>query len=494
MTLHPNDFLKSEAVAATGPAVARRRKMRPAAQTGEPVVPQSVRGRFRRLKWAMVALCLGVYYVVPFLRWSRGAGQPDQAILFDLAGLRFYIFGLEFQPQELYYLTALMIAATIALVLTNTLSGRIWCGYFCPQTVWSDLFQLVELRLEGDRNERMRQLHMPMTLARRARKLLKHVIWLAIAFGTGGAFVLYFADAPTLLGDVFTGQASVAAYGAILTLTTTTWLLAGFAREKMCTYMCPWPRLQGAVWDPEALVVTYRDYRGEERMSAKKAAAARAAGRPAGDCVDCMACVHVCPMGIDIRNGPSIACINCGLCVDACDTTMGKLGRERGLIDYESWTNIERGRAGQSRKPVRLLRPKVVALSVALLAIVAGVALSVSARGTLHLGVSHDRNPIAVMLSDGSVRNAYEVRVETLAGVGGDLTLEVAGNAPLHVAVIGGETSDSGRVPISLGSGLSRQFRVTVAGETALEGDLVFTLIQTASGESVSVTNFFKLP
>jgi cytochrome c oxidase accessory protein FixG len=293
---------------------------------------------------------------------------------------------------------------------------------------------------------------------------------------------------------VFTGQASATAYGAILTLTMTTWLLAGFAREKMCTYMCPWPRLQGAVWDPEALVVTYRDYRGEERMSAKKAAAARSAGRPAGDCVDCMACVHVCPMGIDIRNGPSIACINCGLCVDACDTTMGKLGRERGLIDYESWTNIERGRANQSREPVRLLRLKVIALSAALLVIVAGIALSVSARGALHLGVSHDRNPIAVMLSDGRVRNAYEVRVEALAGTSGDFTLQVTGNAPLRVAVMGGEVSDDGHVPISLGAGLARQLRVTIVGDATLEGDLVFTIIEATSGESTSVTNFFKFP
>jgi polyferredoxin len=171
MTLHPNDFLTSEPAAVVAPKLARRHAVRSAAQIGGRVELQSVRGRFRRLKWATVVLCLGVYYVAPFLRWSRGAKQPDQAILFDLAYLRFYIFGLEFQPQELYYLTALMIAATIALVLTNTVAGRIWCGYFCPQTVWSDLFQLVERWLEGDRNERMRQRRMPMTFARRARKL-----------------------------------------------------------------------------------------------------------------------------------------------------------------------------------------------------------------------------------------------------------------------------------------------------------------------------------
>ena len=282
-----------------------------------PVIPQSVKGKYRTLKWRLLVLRLTIYYVLPFLRWTRGEGQPDQAILFDLANVRFYLFWIEARAQELYYLTGLLVLATIILVLLNALAGRVWCGFLCPQTIWTDLFLLVERKLEGDRRQQMLALKQPLTLRRLIRRGVKHVLWLVIATATGGAFVLYFADAPTLLAELATGDAPMIAYGMLAILTFTTYATAGFAREKVCTFMCPWPRLQGAIWDPEALTVTYRKHRGEQRMSAKKAELARAHGLPTGDCVDCNACVVVCPIGIDIREGPSIACINCGLCVDA---------------------------------------------------------------------------------------------------------------------------------------------------------------------------------
>ena len=485
MTFHPTTLHRKPGIGAA-----------PAIGPGQPVVPQSVSGRFRRLKWAAVGLCLSLYYVLPFLRYDRGPGQPTQAILFDLAQLRFHLFGLELRPQELYLVTGLLVLATIVLVLSNVVAGRIWCGFFCPQTVWTDLFLWVERQLEGDRRERLRQLYLPMTPARALRRGVKHAIWLAIAAGTGGAFVLYFADAPSLLREIFTGEASSVAYGAVLTLTLTTYTLAGFAREKMCTYMCPWPRLQGAVWDAEAFGVAYRDYRGEARMSAKKATAARANGLPAGDCVDCMACVNVCPMGIDIREGPNLACINCGLCVDACDTTMQRLDRPRGLIDYESWTNIERGRRGEVRVPVRLVRAKTVALALAGLATAVALVAVVATRATLSLSVAHERNPVAVELSDGRVRNAYEIRLSHVAGAGGTLMLSIEGEAAGHAELRTAGTADpqAEGIAVLLDERGSRRLRVTVTAEPSAAGPIAFRLTDPASGESVTALDFFKIP
>lgn len=457
------------------------------------VVPQSVSGRYRRIKWRLLALCLVVYYGLPFLRWDRGPGRPDQAILFDLADVRLHLLGLEIGPQEFYYLTGGLVLATLVLVLMNALAGRVWCGFFCPQTVWTDLFLVVERRIEGDRRDRLRRADAPLTLRRSGEIALKHGLWLLIAAATGGAFVLYFADAPTLVEDVFTGRASSLAYGMVAALTLTTYGLAGFGREKVCTYMCPWPRLQGAIWDAEALTVNYRDYRGEERMSAKKAMAARALGVPAGDCVDCLACVAVCPMGIDIREGPNIACINCGLCVDACDTTMGKLGRERGLIDYETWTNIERGRSGEARRPARVLRPKTVALAAGIVLLAAGMPLLIASRADFGLGVAHERNPVAVVLSDGRIRNSYEIRVTNASPATGEFRLAVEGSAPMTLAAAAGPGTEGEELRMTVAGDEIRKLRVSVFGGADLKGEVRFTLTA-PSGESIAAIDRFLLP
>ena len=225
----------------------------------------------------------------------------------------------------------------------------------------------------------------------------------------------------------------------------TTYGLAGFAREQVCTFMCPWPRLQGAIWDPEAYTVNYRDYRGEQRTSAKKATELRLQGKPAGDCVDCELCVAVCPIGIDIREGPNFACINCGLCVDACDGVMSKLGRPRGLIDYESWKNIERGLRNEA--PVnRLVRPKTIGLTAACLALAGTIGVAFATKTNATLSVEHDRDPVAVRLSDGSVRNAYTVKLLNKSSVPHVYTLKVSG-VDVQMAIIGNE----GMAPIKGG-------------------------------------------
>jgi cytochrome c oxidase accessory protein FixG len=459
-----------------------------------PVIPQSVKGKYRTLKWRLLALCLTIYYVLPFLRWTRGEGQPDQAILFDLANVRFYLFWIEARAQELYYLTGLLVLATIILVLLNALAGRVWCGFLCPQTIWTDLFLLVERKLEGDRRQQMLALKQPLTLRRLIRRGVKHVLWLVIATATGGAFVLYFADAPTLLAELATGDAPMIAYGMLASLTFTTYAMAGFAREKVCTFMCPWPRLQGAIWDPEALTVTYRKHRGEQRMSAKKADLARAHGLPAGDCVDCNACVVVCPIGIDIREGPSIACINCGLCVDACDTTMARVHRPRGLIDFETWTNIERESKGDRRTPARLLRPKIIVIGLVGLVLLATMSLHLSNRATLSLLVIHDRNPVAVALSTGEVRNAYELRITNATTEEARFNLTASGNARLQIASPGlGETAAAG-LPVVVPADALRKLRVIVTGHPDLAGDITFRLVREADGKETAATDRFHLP
>src|SRR6187455_2960818 len=275
------------------------------------VYPQSVSGTFRRTKWGLMAFCLGVYYLLPFVRWNRGLGAPDQAVLVDLANTRFYFFFIELWPQEVYYFTGLLIIAAVALFLMNAIAGRIWCGYLCPQTVWTDLFQAIERLTEGDRREHILRERGPWTAERVARAGAKHFLWLMVAWWTGGAWVLYFADAPTLVKDLATLQAPFTAYLWIGILTATTYVFAGHAREQVCIYMCPWPRIQAALTDEYAFNVTYRYDRGEPRASLKKAVTLREHGLPAGDCIACLQCVYVRPTGVDIRNGPNLGCIQC---------------------------------------------------------------------------------------------------------------------------------------------------------------------------------------
>jgi cytochrome c oxidase accessory protein FixG len=321
--------------------------------------PKLAHGRFRLIKWGVMAATLGVYYLIPWLRWPRGEGVPDQAVLADFEGERFYFFALEIWPQEIYLLAGLLILAALGLFLVTSLFGRVWCGYTCPQTVWTDLYIWVERAFEGDRAARMRLDAAGWSANKAFRKTGKHLVWILIAFVTGGAFILYWHDAPTIMRTFFTGEAPLTAYFFAGLLTFTTYILAGTMREQVCIYLCPWPRIQGALTDEHALNVTYRFDRGEPRAPLRKGESWD--GR--GDCIDCKQCVQVCPMGIDIRDGAQLECIHCGLCIDACDEMMKKIGRPAHLIFYDTDTAVAARAAGHTPE-YRFLRARTLPSSL----------------------------------------------------------------------------------------------------------------------------------
>jgi cytochrome c oxidase accessory protein FixG len=369
------------------------------------VYPKSVHGPVRRFKWGVLAFCLAIYYLLPWLRWHRGVNQPNQAVLLDLFHERFYFFNLEFWPQDIYYLTGLMIMAAVALFLVTSLIGRVWCGYTCPQTVWTDLFMWVEHLVEGDRNERMKRDAGPVTFDSAWRKAVKHAVWLGIAFWTGGAWIMYYVDAPTVTVEFWTGTASNEVYFFTFLFTATTYLLAGWAREQVCTYMCPWPRFQSAMLDEQSVTVTYQGWRGEPRMRGKRHDAT-----PGGDCVDCGACVTACPTGIDIRDGIQLECINCGLCIDACNHVMERTGRPKWLITWDTLAD-QAAKAAGTQTTLRLLRPRTLIYISAMLVTVCVMTVALATRSTIGLSVLHDRAPLFVRLPDGNLRNGYTIKI-----------------------------------------------------------------------------------
>jgi cytochrome c oxidase accessory protein FixG len=465
-------------------------------QARRKIQPQAVWGTFRKIKWAALLLALGVYYLLPFLRYDRGPHEPSQAVLIDLERGRFYFFSIELWPQEVTYVMGLLILAAFTLFFLNAVAGRIWCGYLCPQTVWTDLFLAVERAVEGDRRERLKLDAAPWSLEKLRKRLLKHALWLAIAWWTGGAWVLYFADAPTLVRDLATLNAAPVAYATIGILTFTTYTLAGHMREQVCTYMCPWPRIQGALTDKHSLAITYRHDRGEPRGSAKKAAALKARREPAGDCVDCFQCVTACPAGIDIRDGLQMECIQCGLCADACDAVMRKLGRPTGLIAYDTDENLARRQRGE-KPELRLVRTRTILYGM-LIVLVGGTMLyGLATRTFTGLSVLHDRNPLFVTLADGSIRNGYTLRVLNKRPVDRVFTLEVDGLPGARIEVVGA-TGEGGRASIAVAPDSTQEVRALVFSREGARPEkatpVTFRIVDVASGEVATAQDHFKAP
>jgi cytochrome c oxidase accessory protein FixG len=461
------------------------------------IYPQNTHGTFRRIKWAVLIVTLGIYYLLPFVRWDRGPLAPHQAVLVDFPARRFYFFFIEIWPQEVYYLTGLLILAAIGLFLMNAVAGRVWCGYLCPQTVWTDLFFSVERLIEGDRREHMQRDTRKWTAATWARKGVKHFIWLMIAWWTGGAWILYFADAPTLVKELATFQAPFIAYAWIGILTFTTYTLAGHMREQVCLYMCPWPRIQAALTDEYALNVTYRYDRGEPRCSVKKAEQLRAHGEPAGDCVDCLQCVHVCPTGVDIRDGANLGCIQCGLCIDACDNVMQKLGRPTRLIAYDTDINVKLRMEG--KKPfIRLVRTRTL-LYAAVMAIAGSVMIyTLATRGSEGINIIHDRNPMFVRLSDGALRNGYTIRIVNKELKHRDFIVSVDGLPSSLIDFVGLPPRADGRQLVDVGPDQTKEVRVVVTDYSktppAPSTTILFKLIDVDTGEVAEMRDHFFGP
>ena len=447
----------------------------------EPIYPKLAHGKFRFVKWVIMALALGVYYLIPFLRWDRGPGAPDQAVLVDFAHGRFYFFFLEIWPQEIYYVTGLLIMAALGLFLASALFGRVWCGYACPQTVWTDLFIMVERMFEGDRNARMKLDRAPWSLNKAWRKVGKHAIWLIIAFATGGAWILYFHDAWDTLANFFAGTAAPSSYVFAGVLTFTTYTLAGTMREQVCTYMCPWPRIQAAMTDRDALNVTYRIDRGEPRGAHKKTES----WDNRGDCIDCKQCIAVCPMGIDIRDGAQLECIQCGLCIDACDDIMGKVGRPTGLITYETDDNVDRFVRGEKpRYP--FIRPRTMVYAVSLAIVSALMLGALVTRTHLELNSQRDRNPNYVRLSDGAVRNGYTVNVINKANAPRVMELAVEGDPAIGVRILGAADMTPDRIEIGPDRSQDYVVYLTLPG-AAIDGpseDIAFVVTDRETGET----------
>lgn len=458
------------------------------------VYPKSVAGTFRRLKWAVLVFCLALYYLVPWLRWNRGPGVPDQAVLIDLPGRRAYFFFVEIWPQEVYFLAGAMIFGAIALFLVSSLFGRLWCGYACPQTVWTDLYMLVERWIEGDRNARMKLDKQRWSAGKLARKALKHAVWLAIAAATGGAWVFYYADAPTTLRAIFTGTASANVYFFVGLFTATTYLLAGWAREQVCTYMCPWPRFQAAMFDENTLTVTYHAWRGEARGSHKVGQSWE--GR--GDCVDCRQCIAVCPTGIDIRDGQQLECIGCGLCIDACAEVMDKVGRPRGLIAFDTIAGTTAKAEGRGTR-YRLVRPRVILYLGLLVAVGAVMLAAFVMRTTLELTVLHDRAPLFVMLSDGSIRNGYTIKIvnKTRRTSHEVLTVEGLPGATLRVVEANASEGAASREVLEAAPDAVATYRLYVTAPHVRLADstpLTFRLREQETGRTAAHATVFLAP
>jgi len=401
----------------------------------EPIFPRRVKGSFRTAKWWLLAVMLGIYYVTPWLRWDRGPNLPDQAVLVDLANRRFFFFMIEIWTHEFYFVAGLLIMAGLGLFLFTSAAGRVWCGYACPQTVWTDLFILVERWIEGDRNARVRLHHQAWDVEKVRKRAVKWTVWFLIGLATGGAWIFYFTDAPTLAVDLVTGQAHPAAYTTMLILTATTFFFGGFAREQICIYACPWPRIQAAMMDEDTLTIGYREWRGEPRGKLGAAGA--------GDCIDCMACVNVCPMGIDIRDGQQLACITCGLCIDACNDVMDRIGRPRDLIGYLALTDETRERAGEPPKSAwsHVFRVRTVLYTVLWAGVGVGLVVALFLRSPIDVSVTPVRNPLYVMLSDGGIRNSYDLRLRNMQGEAVRFDFSISAAAPLALTLEGVEGS-----------------------------------------------------
>ena len=381
--------------------------------------PREVDGRFQRLRNLAAFVLLGLFYLAPWLRWDG-----RQAVLFDLPARKFYILGLSFWPQDFVFLALLLVIAGVSLFFFTALAGRLWCGYACPQTVWTEVFVAIDRWTEGDRGARMKLDAAPWSWHKLRRRGARHAAWIVLALWTGFTFVGFFTPIRELALRTWPFAWSGWETFWVLFYALATWGNAGVLREQVCKYMCPYARFQSAMFDGDTLIIAYDERRGEPRGARKRGTDAKAQGL--GDCIDCTICVQVCPVGIDIRNGLQYECIACGACIDACDTVMDRMGSPRGLVKYTS----AHAAAG---KPARVLRPRVIVYAMLLLVLVVGTGAAIALRAPLIVDVLRDRS-LGRLAADGAVENTYTLRIINKDRVAHAYTLTLESAAPMTLA------------------------------------------------------------
>ena len=377
----------------------------------EKIYVREVTGLFQRIRFFSLMALMGMYFLFV---WLTLDGQP--LIHFDLPARQFHLYGTTFYPQDFFLLAGMLIICAFGLFFITTLFGRVWCGYTCPQTVWTFIFMWVEERIEGSRNKRMKMDKLPNSPEKILRKSAKHLAWLLIALATGLTFVGYFYPVRELIADIFTFQANGWAFFWVGFFTVATYLNAGWMREQVCLYMCPYARFQSVMFDNNTRIVSYDPGRGEPRGSRKKSADPKAEGL--GDCIDCGLCVQVCPTGIDIRDGLQYECIGCALCIDACDMVMDKMDYPRGLIRYTTENDLE-------GRPSKLLRPRTFGYGAVLLLMLAAIAYTIATRVPLGLDVERDRGALFNFNGNGWVENSYTLIIRNMSEVPQNLSISV---------------------------------------------------------------------
>ena len=383
------------------------------------VYPREIKGRFQRLRTLAVFALLGLYYVLPWVQWG-----DRQALLFDLPARKFYIFNLTFWPQDFYLMAGLLIISAVSLFFVTALAGRLWCGYACPQTVWTEVFLWMEHWTEGDRRQRMKLDKAPWGREKILRKTSKQFLWITFSIWTGFTFVGFFTPVTELGARLMTLELGPWETFWIIFYSFATYGNAGYMREQVCKYMCPYARFQSAMFDRDTLVISYDSQRGETRGSRKRGTDHKAKGL--GDCIDCTLCVQVCPTGIDIRDGLQIDCIACAACIDACDEVMDKVGYPRGLVRYTTEHALQ-------NTPTRVLRPRVLIYASLLLALLVGFGYAISSRTPLLLDIIRDRNALYRMTNHGLIENVYTLKVMNMDTRAHRYSLEVSGLAGIHL-------------------------------------------------------------
>ena len=366
------------------------------------VYPRSINGFFMRWRWALVFFTQFVFYVVPWIQWG-----DRQMVLFDIGARRFYLFGMVLYPQDVIYLAALLIICALALFLFTAVAGRLWCGFSCPQTVYTEIFMWIEQKVEGDRSARIRLDNSNWTFEKIWKKSFKQFLWIAVSLWTGFTFVGFFVPIRDLGLEIVQLQGDWQIFW-VLFYGFATYGNAGYLREQVCKYMCPYARFQSAMLDRDSLIVSYDPARGEQRGPRRKGVDYKSQGL--GDCIDCKLCVQVCPVGIDIRNGFQYECIGCGLCIDACDSIMDNMQYPRGLIRFTTQNGVEQGWA-KSKILRKVLRPRVLIYTVVLIGLSIATVVSMSLRQPLKVDVIRDRASLARIVGDGKLENTYRLQI-----------------------------------------------------------------------------------